>query len=96
MEKLTLRAYAQKHKLSFFNVLKMIKSNELKSVMVEENGKEVEYIVLEKETEEKVTQTIAQNASPKMSLEEENKRLKEEIERLKAALEKCNRRTLLA
>jgi len=45
MERMSIKAYAAKHKLSMFNVVKMVKSGELKSETVEENGKEVTYIV---------------------------------------------------
>lgn len=94
MEKLTLRAYAQKHKISFFNVMKMVKTKELKTITVEENGREVEYIVSEHYSDKaQETQTVN---TKKMSLEEENKMLKEEIKQLREALEKCNRRTVLA
>ncbi|HHD75698.1 MAG TPA: hypothetical protein ENK82_01885 [Campylobacterales bacterium] len=96
MKQMTLRAYAQKHKISFFNVMKMVKSKALKTITVEEDGKEVEYILLDEETEKKVSQTIKENETSKMSLEEENTMLKEEVKRLKIALEKCNKRTILA
>lgn len=92
MKKVTLRAYAQMHKLSYFQVMKMVRSQELKSISVEENGKEVEYIDLDAEENKKVEET----PSKKMSLEEENEALKKEILRLKAELEKCHKRTVLA
>jgi hypothetical protein len=97
MEKLTLRAYRQKHKISFFNVMKMVKSGELKTISVEENGKEVEYILVgEQDTGSPENQENQAQNLKKMSLEEENKMLKEEVKRLREALEKCNRRTVLA
>jgi predicted Zn-dependent protease len=95
MEKLTLRAYAQKHKISFFNVMKMVKKRELKTVTVEENGKEVEYVLADQQNAETTQESDSPN-SKKMSLEEENKMLKEEVKKLREALEKCNRRTVLA
>ncbi len=52
MNQITLQAYAVKHKLSVFNVIKMIKSNKLKSEEIEENGKKVLYIILDDESEE--------------------------------------------
>jgi len=98
MKKVTLRAYAQLHKLSYFNVMKMVRTNKVKSVTVEENGKEVQYILMDEEQEQErdVTQKIEANAASKMSLEEENEALKKEILRLNAELEKCNKRTVLA
>ena len=44
MEKLTIKAYATKHKLSIFNVVKMTKSGQLPTQTVEEDGKERVYI----------------------------------------------------
>ena len=40
MEKISIKAYAAKHKLSIFNVVKMTKSGQLPTQTVEENGKE--------------------------------------------------------
>lgn len=96
MKKLTLRAYAQLHKLSYFNVMKMVRTNEVKSIMVEENGKEVQYVLMDEEQEKNISKKIEENSSSKMSLEEENAFLKKEVKRLKIELEKCNKRTILA
>ena len=41
MQKITIKAYAVKHKLSIFNVMKMVKSGKLKIEIAEENGKEI-------------------------------------------------------
>ena len=45
MERMSIKRYAGTHKLSMFNVVKMVKSGELKSEVVEENGKETTYIL---------------------------------------------------
>jgi len=45
MKYMTLKEYAIKNKISMFNVMKMVKSNQLKTITREENGKEVMYIV---------------------------------------------------
>lgn len=95
MKQVTLRAYAQMHKLSYFKVMKMVRSQELRSITVEENGKEVEYIILE-ENKKIVTDKSVQPTSETLTLKEENSLLKKEIERLKTALDKCNKRTILA
>lgn len=96
MKKVTLREYAQMHKLSYFNVMKMVRKQEIKSVTVEENGKEIEYVVIEEEQEKKVSANILETSSKIMTLEEENTLLKKEVQRLKLELEKCNKRTILA
>ena len=96
MKKVTLREYAQIHKLSYFNVMKMVRTQKIKSITVEEDGTEVEYIVMDEEQEKKVSDNILETSEKSMTLVEENKLLKKEIDRLKAELEKCHRRTLLA
>ena len=55
MEKITIKAYAVKHKLSIFNVMKMVKSGKLKDNRIEEEeGKEKTYILLDDMIEEEV------------------------------------------
>ena len=96
MKKVTLREYAQMHKLSYFNVMKMVRTQKIKSIMIEENGAEVEYIIMDEEQEKKVSDSILETSEKSMTLLEENAVLKKEIDRLKAELEKCNKRTVLA
>jgi len=91
MEKVTVKEYARKHKLSIYNVIKMIREGTLKSEKVEENGKEVVYILTDDETEEQLASEIIPQNPPK-SLKEENLLLKAEIKRLKEELAKCKRR----
>lgn len=45
-ELLTIQKYASKHHISAFNVIKKTMSGELPTVVKEENGKEVTYIVM--------------------------------------------------
>jgi len=91
MEKVTVKEYARKHKLSIYNVIKMTREGTLKSEKVEENGKEVVYILVDDETEEQLASEIIPQNPPK-SLKEENLLLKAEIKRLKEELAKCKRR----
>jgi polyhydroxyalkanoate synthesis regulator phasin len=58
MNELTIQRYAIKHKLSVFNVMKMVKSGKLKSFIKEEKGKEVTCIMLDDETEQEVKEGI--------------------------------------
>ncbi len=96
MKKLTLREYARVHKLSYFNVMKMVNNGDVKSVTEQIDGKEVKYVLVEEEQEKRVSENIIETSSQKLTLKEENELLKKEIERLKAELERCNRRTVLA
>lgn len=84
MEKMSLKAYAVKHKLSLFNVVKMTKSGQVPIETVQENGKDVVYILIDEEVEKKVTETIvaAESKAP-YSLRKENERLNKEVEKLK-------------
>ncbi len=88
MEKLSIKAYAKRHKLSLFNVVKMTKSGQVPTETVVENGKDVVYILLdddiEKDVEKKVKNSIVQEENKEAySLRKENARLKKEIEKLK-------------
>jgi len=97
MKRVSLREYAKLHKLSYFNVMKMVKGGDVKSEIVNENGKDVPYVLIEEEKEKEIREKIIETtSSKKMTLQEENLLLKKEIQRLKMELEKCNRRTVLA
>ena len=67
MEKMTITAYAVKHKLSIFNVMKMIKSNTLKTKIENKNGKETTYILIDDKTEEEVSKNIIPIIKKKIS-----------------------------
>ncbi len=93
MKKVTLKAYAVKHKLSLFNVVKMTKSGQIPTETVVENGKDVIYILIDEKIEKKVTQTIelVKNKEP-YSMRNENERLKKEVEKLKKEIEVLKKR----
>ena len=88
MEKLTIREYATRYKLSTFNVMKMTKSGALKTEVIVQDGKEVVHIMIEENREDKVDKPEETRHEPR-SLKVENMLLKKEIVRLKEALEKC-------
>jgi uncharacterized small protein (DUF1192 family) len=96
MKQVTLREYAKLHKLSYFNVMKMVKNGDVQSEIVTENGKEIAYVLIDEAQEKKVSESIIETSSQKLTLKEENALLKKEIERLKAELERCQKRTVLA
>jgi len=89
MQRVAIKAYAVKHKLSIFNVIKMVKSGKLKTDIVEENGKEVTYILIEEGSEDKVVPIKSQK---KLSLEEEVTRLRNEVELLRKELEELKKK----
>jgi len=96
MKKVTLREYSKLHKISYFNVMKMVKGGDVKSEIVHENGKDVSYILIDEVQEKKVSKSIIETSTQTLTLEDENALLRKEIEHLKAELERCNKRTLLA
>ena len=88
MKKVTIKAYAVSHKLSIFNVMKMIKSGKLKSEVIEENAKEVTYILLEEETEKEVRNNIIPfDQKDEASITEMIKKLQKEVKILREELE---------
>ncbi|HEY9190165.1 MAG TPA: hypothetical protein VIM88_04810, partial [Sulfurovum sp.] len=75
MEKITIKEYAAKHKLSIFDVVKMTKSGQLPTETVQENGKDTLYILLENDVEEKVEKpTLKEGNKAPYGLKKENER----------------------
>lgn len=84
MEKISIKAYATRHKLSIFNVVKMTKSGQLPTETIVENGKDVVYILIDDAVENEVKKNIVRDGNKEpYSLRKENERLKKEIEKLK-------------
>jgi hypothetical protein len=84
MEKVSIKSYAVKHKLSIFNVVKMTKSGQLKTETVVENGKDIVYILIDEDIENNVNKAIVPNETKEpYSLRQENEQLKKELEKLK-------------
>lgn len=84
MEKISIKAYAARHKLSIFNVVKMTKSGQLATESVLENGKETVYVLLDGDVEKKVNVAeVREESKAPYSLKKENERLKKEILKLK-------------
>jgi len=88
MKKISIKAYAVKHKLSIFNVMKMVKSGKLKSKTEEEKGKEITYILLDEKIEEEVKKGIVpiSNAN-NTTLEIEVSKLAMEVKQLRVELD---------
>jgi len=87
MERMTIKRYATQNKLSIFNVVKMIKSGTLKSETVNENGKEITYILLQ-ENEDHTQNTEKNNSNHEhVSLAERVAYLEREVAVLKRELD---------
>ncbi len=84
MDKISIKAYAKKHKLSIFNVVKMVKSGKLPTETIIEEDKEVIYILIDEVVEKEVSDTIFnEEKNEPYSLRKENVKLKKEIESLR-------------
>ena len=88
MERITIKAYAVKHKLSIFNVMKMVKSGKVKSEVFNEKGREVTYILFDEETEKEIKeQIVPMEQKEDLMLREEIKFLRKEIQFLREDVE---------
>jgi len=89
----TIKAYAIKHKLSIFNVMKMVKSRKLKTDIVEENGKEITYILLDDKIEKEIKEGIVPiEKRDEISVKEMIKVLQNEVKCLREELEVLKKR----
>jgi hypothetical protein len=91
MERMTIKAYAVKHKLSIFNVMKMVKSGKVKSEVFQEKGREVTYILYdeksEKEIQEQIIPIVPMENKNEMQMAEELRLLKQEVQWLRKEVE---------
>ena len=94
MERMSIKAYAVKHKLSIFNIMKMIKSGKVKSEVFQEKGRDVTYILYDEQSENEIEEQIIpiENKEEVQVLEalriltQEVQALRKEIEDLKQKL----------
>lgn len=87
MERVTLKKYARDHKMSFFNVVKMVKSGDLPSETVEEEGKEVTYVLVDQGGKEKKVQTCDPSETDATGVEERMAKLENEMALLRRELD---------
>ena len=93
MQQITIKAYAVKHKLSIFNVMKMVKSGKLKTEIVEENGKEITYILLDEAIEKEVQGSIVPiEEQEELTLREIVKVLQKEVKFLREEMEELKKK----
>jgi hypothetical protein len=79
MQRIPLKRYAVQHKMSIFQVVKAIKSGRLRSETIQEDGKDVTYVLVEEEDKKEMTQ-VSEYQTEDISC----KRLKAEMEALKS------------
>jgi len=82
MQRMTIKAYAVKHKLSIYNVMKMARNGKLQTEVLEEEGREVTYILVDEAKEAEIRAQIIPDKAER-SLEEEVTLLKAEVAMLK-------------
>ena len=88
MEKISIKTYAVTHKLSIFNVIKMVKSGKLKSTVEEIDGKDVTYIILDEKIEKELKKSIEPVSVRESSIvKNELRELREELDSLKKEIE---------
>ena len=93
MERITIKAYAVKHKLSIFNVMKMIKSGKVQSEVFNEKGRDVTYILFDEETEKEIREQIVPvEQKEDLMLHEELKFLRKEIQLLRKDVEELKKK----
>ena len=93
MQQITIKAYAVKHKLSIFNVMKMVKSGKVKSEVFQEKGREVTYISFDEETEKEIKeQIIPMEHKEEFMLHEEMQFLRKEIQLLRKDVEELKKK----
>ncbi len=96
MKKIPVRTYARHHKLSLFQVIKKINAGELQGEVTEENGRKVQYVLVEEElpprSEEKPREETPAPHSSQVGQEAmllELKQLRIEMARLRQLVERC-------
>ena len=95
MEKVTIKEYAVKHKLSIFNVMKMVRTGKLNSEEKEEGGKKTIYILLDKKTEEEVKNGIVPiELHTEKTIKEEMIILQSEMKLLRSEVEELKKKLL--
>jgi hypothetical protein len=99
MKKISVKEYARLNRVSIYQVIKKVQRGELQGVTLEENGVKVNYVVLDEEGEspgdrpkEKEDETMlpaAEDWKKEADLADEIRRLREEVARLRAVVERC-------
>jgi polyhydroxyalkanoate synthesis regulator phasin len=87
-----MKAYAVKHKLSTFNVMKMVTSGKLQSEILNEEGRDVTYILFDEETEKEIrAQIVPLEQKEEIKIYEELNFLRKEIQHLRKDVEELKK-----
>ncbi len=92
MEKLTIKAYAVRHKLSIFDVVKKLKSGDLHTQIVEENGKEITYILLDKSMKIENNSNVVDTSTRSIHIKHAIDKLNKEVQLLRTEIEVLKKR----
>jgi len=95
MEKITAREYARRHRKSLFEVIKMIQQGVLRGEQLEENGRSVQYVYLDKSDSSPAPadhKPSAPASDTSENLAGEITLLRQEIALLRRELRECCRR----
>ncbi len=89
MERVPAWIYAREDKISLFKVIKKINNNELRGEVVEENGKKVQYVIVENDKNSPLNPKDNTNIAQENSniSNSEYKKLYLEIEKLRLEIE---------
>jgi len=100
MKKIKAREYARQHRMSLFQVIKKIQKGELRGEQIEENGVNVQYVLLDGESEHAHDRIPASGVpvretdpGTEAEIAEELRALRREIALLRRELERCCRGT---
>ncbi len=92
MKKMTIKLYAIKHRLSLFSVMKMVKSDKVESEAVQENGREVIYILIDEDREKNIKNSIVPIKEEELTLDQMVKVLQKEVKFLREEIENLQKR----
>ena len=87
MKKFTIKEYANKHKLSIFNVMKMVKAGSVKTQTELEDNREVIYIIEDAAQQKEIAGKIIKPALKDQDIPGEIKCLKKELHALREEIE---------
>jgi hypothetical protein len=90
MKRMTLKTYAVKHKMSLFQVIKAVRNGTLPSETVEENGKEVTYVLVRTDNDDRISGGTDED-DMNLTLKREVEMLKNEVEQLKREMQRLRK-----
>jgi len=93
MERVSVREYARRRKLSIFQVIRKINRGELKSESVEENGVKVQYVLIDDSSDDNDSpakeELSPESGAAQSSLSDEIALLRRRVEELEKIIDKC-------